>query len=73
MPDYECDTTGRAMDLYFRLMRRRGVVSPAQPSRGSGREGDDVVLRNVHGELARYRLRPDGGMRLVRPHRKADA
>ncbi len=74
MLNLECEATNRAVHLYFGWMRRRGIASPDQPSRThSGREGDRVILRNVRGELARYRVRPDGRLRRVPTPRKATA
>lgn len=74
MLNIDTEMTDWAATLYFRWMSRRGVPSPDQPSRAaSGREGDLVVLRNVRGELARYRITPDGGLRRVATTRKASA
>lgn len=74
MLNLECEATNRTVHLYFRWMRLRGIASPDQPSSThSGREEDLVILRNVRGEFARYRVKPDGGMRLVATPRKAMA
>lgn len=63
------DITKRAYRAYF---MRFGARAP-QPNRdlsgvehsGIGDPRDHVVLRNVRGELARYRIDPSGRLRFV--------
>ncbi|MGH3289146.1 MAG: hypothetical protein ACRDPD_31475 [Streptosporangiaceae bacterium] len=56
--------TQRAFAAYFRSAAREGAHSPDQPASYSGveeRGGKQyVVLRNVNGVLAVYRVRNDG-------------
>ena len=56
--------TRRAFAAYFRSAAREGVPSPDQPANYSGVEEHGgkqyVVLRNVNGVLAVYRVRNDG-------------
>jgi hypothetical protein len=57
---YDCEETDRAVEAYL----RSGGFSPPQPCRyESGREGNKVILRNVRGELARYRIQANGKLR----------
>jgi hypothetical protein len=64
---YDCDETDRAVEAYFRRAEREGL-SVAQPNRYDS-EFDPVAglvtLRGgSRGEvLARYRVKPDGGLR----------
>ena len=56
--------TQRAFAAYFREAARGGAYSPDQPANDSGvKEAGGkryVVLRNVNGVLAVYRVRNDG-------------
>jgi hypothetical protein len=62
--------TQRAFAAYFRSAAREGSLSPAQPANYSGVEEHNgkryVVLRNVHGILAVYRVRNDGVLKSLR-------
>lgn len=66
------DETARAYRAYFSAAKRRGdALEPAQPSsRDSGvqevRGKRYVVLRNVNGILAVYRVRTDGMLKGLR-------
>jgi hypothetical protein len=66
------DETARAYRAYFSAAKRRGdVISPSQPSsRDSGpqevRGKRYIVLRNVNGILAVYRVRQDGMLKGLR-------
>lgn len=67
MPYFDCDETDRAADLYFKWVARAGLVAN-QPNRQlSERVGDKVYLRNIQGDLARFRVLPDGRMRRIWP------
>lgn len=58
------DIYDRAVRAYRRFCNRNGFVF-MQPSGSSGWEGDEFVLHNVNGELARYRVTKSGILRLV--------
>ena len=64
------DLTTRAFAAYFREAKTRGAYSPDQPANDSGIEQHDgrdyVVLRNVNGTLAVYRVRNDGLLKRLR-------
>jgi len=63
-PDGVDPGAGRAAGWGFRSAAREGVLSPDRPANYSGVEGHNgklcVVLRNVNGILAVYRVRNDG-------------
>ena len=58
------ELTSRAFAAYFRAAARNGVASPDQPANSSGVQEHGakryVVLANVNGILAVYRVRSDG-------------
>lgn len=56
----------RAINAYLRGCKMRGLVGQI-PSSSSAAEGGMVVLRNVNGELARYRVTATGHLRRVSP------
>lgn len=62
--------TQRAFAAYFRSAARLGVPSPDQPANYSGVEEVAgklyVVLRNVNGILAVYRVRTSGFLKELR-------
>jgi hypothetical protein len=64
------DLTRRAFAAYFRSATLDGVVSPDQPANTSGPATHDgktyVVLRNVRGPLAVYRVRTSGQLKRLR-------
>lgn len=61
---YDCDETERAIKLHFKWCERNGYI-PDQPASYSGREGDEIVLQNHNGVLARYRIYPSGRLRRI--------
>jgi hypothetical protein len=68
--DSDEQLTQRAFAAYFRSAAREGSLSPAQPANYSGVEEYNgkryVVLRNVRGILAVYRVRNDGVLKGLR-------
>jgi hypothetical protein len=62
--------TQRAFAAYYRSAAREGVPSPDQPANDSGVEEHAdkayVVLRNVNGILAVYRVRTSGILKELR-------
>ena len=62
--------TRRAFAAYFRSGTRDGVPSPDMPASGSGVTEHDgkryVVLSNVNGTLAVYRVRTSGALKELR-------
>jgi hypothetical protein len=62
--------TQRAFAAYFRQAAREGAHSPDQPADYSGVEEHNgkayVVLRNINGVLAVYRVRNDGMLKGLR-------
>ncbi len=64
------DLTNRAMTAYFREAKREGYLEPPQPANTSGvqtLEGlDYVVLENINGPLAVYRVRNDGKLKQLK-------
>jgi hypothetical protein len=64
------ELTSRAMTAWFRAGRAAGLADPDQPANDSGpvvHEGKRyVVLRNVRGVLAVYRVRNDGVLKRLK-------
>lgn len=62
--------TQRAFAAYYRSAAREGVPSPDHPANGSGVQEHNgklyVVLRNVTGILAVYRVRTSGILKELR-------
>jgi hypothetical protein len=58
------EMTSRAFAAWFKEAKRTGVHSPDQPANTSGRRKlagrDYVVLENISGTMAVYRVRTDG-------------
>ena len=67
MSYYATETIDRAAKMYFRWHERTGRFLQ-QPNRHEcDQVGDKVRIRNCNGDLARYRLLPDGRMRRIWP------
>ena len=62
--------TSRAISAYYRSRTRSGATVIDQPNNGSGVVEHDgltyVVLQNIHGTLAVYRVRNSGLLRELR-------
>ncbi len=70
------ELTARAYRAYFMTAKREGAYSPDQPAASdsgpvSHNNKDYVVLRNINGILAVYRVRYDGILRRMRRWPKA--
>jgi hypothetical protein len=67
MSYYDDDLTDKAVSLYHRWSQRSGLI-PQQPNRQeTERDGDVIHIRNIKGELARYRVLPGGRLRKMWP------
>ena len=66
----DADLERRALAAYFRAARTNGVTAIDQPSGGAGVVEHDgklyVVLSNVRGTLAVYRVRGSGALKRLR-------
>jgi len=63
MSYYDTDQTDRAVELFSRWSERTGRIWQ-QPNRYETERIDDVIhIRNCNGDLARYRVLPDGHLR----------
>jgi len=64
------ETLSRAYSAYFRTIKREGAlaIQPSEGDSGQARHGGKsyVVLRNVNGVLAVYRVRNDGMLKRLK-------
>ena len=63
MPYYDTPETDRAVELFSRWSERAGRFWQQPNRHETERIGDVIHIRNCNGDLARYRVLPDGNLR----------